>query len=80
MSATVEMHSIVTCPTCREQHVEVMPAFSCLLAYPCPSCGEVLRPAAGDCCVFCTYGSVPCPPIQVRGQGGESAGCGTGSQ
>ena len=23
-----------------------------------------LKPKAGDCCVFCSYGSVPCPPIQ----------------
>jgi len=22
-----------------------------------------LRPKAGDCCVFCSYGLVPCPPI-----------------
>jgi hypothetical protein len=24
----------------------------------------VLKPKQGDCCVFCSYGSVPCPPIQ----------------
>jgi hypothetical protein len=24
----------------------------------------MLRPAEGDCCVFCTYADVPCPPIQ----------------
>jgi hypothetical protein len=23
-----------------------------------------LRPKAGDCCVFCSYGTVPCPPVQ----------------
>ena len=22
----------------------------------------------GDCCVFCSYGSVPCPPIQQNGK------------
>jgi 2-polyprenyl-3-methyl-5-hydroxy-6-metoxy-1,4-benzoquinol methylase len=27
-------------------------------------CGSRLKPKAGDCCVFCSYGSVPCPPIQ----------------
>ncbi|HEY5608162.1 MAG TPA: GDCCVxC domain-containing (seleno)protein, partial [Alphaproteobacteria bacterium] len=21
----------------------------------------------GDCCVFCSYGSVPCPPMQAGG-------------
>jgi hypothetical protein len=24
----------------------------------------VLRPKPGDCCVFCSYGSVKCPPQQ----------------
>ena len=23
-----------------------------------------LKPLAGDCCVFCSYGDVKCPPIQ----------------
>ncbi|MFZ0027756.1 MAG: GDCCVxC domain-containing (seleno)protein, partial [Pseudolabrys sp.] len=26
-------------------------------------------PKDGDCCVFCSYGSVPCPPIQEKGTG-----------
>jgi hypothetical protein len=25
-----------------------------------------LRPKPGDCCVFCSYGSVPCLPIQAK--------------
>ena len=24
----------------------------------------VLKPLKGDCCVFCSYGTVKCPPIQ----------------
>ena len=28
------------------------------------ACGTLLRPKSGDCCVFCSYGTVPCPPIQ----------------
>lgn len=27
-------------------------------------CGARLKPKPGDCCVFCSYGSVPCLPIQ----------------
>lgn len=78
LSVVVEHHSLVTCPSCGDQRLEMMPEFSCLLAYTCPSCGEVMRPAEGNCCIFCTYGSVPCPPIQVRRQGGEAEGCGSG--
>jgi hypothetical protein len=32
--------------------------------YDCKGCGERLKPLPGSCCVFCSYGSVPCPPIQ----------------
>nr|WP_283817643.1 GDCCVxC domain-containing (seleno)protein [Bradyrhizobium diazoefficiens] len=24
-------------------------------------------PKSGDCCVFCSYGTVPCPPKQSEG-------------
>jgi hypothetical protein len=37
-----------------------------------------LRPKAGDCCVFCSYGSVPCPPIQAERSGWRSP-CARGS-
>lgn len=33
-----------------------------------------VKPKPGDCCVYCSYGTVPCPPIQERGKG--SACCG----
>ena len=37
----------------------------CTLCEPeCPGCHALLRPKPGACCVFCSYGSVPCPPIQ----------------
>ena len=29
----------------------------------------VLKPMPGDGCVFCSYGTVPCPPIQEPWQG-----------
>jgi hypothetical protein len=32
----------------------------------------VLRPKAGDCRVFCSYGSVKCPPVHI--QKGSSCG------
>ena len=48
-----------------------MPTDACVFFHACAGCGEVLRPKAGDCCVFCSYGSVACPPVQLaRGEGG----------
>ncbi|MEP6986943.1 MAG: GDCCVxC domain-containing (seleno)protein, partial [Chloroflexota bacterium] len=31
----------------------------------CTNCQDVLRAKQGDCCVFCSYGSVKCPSKQV---------------
>jgi len=42
-----------------------MPTDACLFFHACAGCQTLLRPKAGDCCVFCSYGSVPCPPIQA---------------
>jgi len=42
-----------------------MPTDACRIVYACKSCGETLKPLAGDCCVFCSYGTVPCPPVQA---------------
>ena len=35
---------------------------ACLFFYTCATCGTVLRPRAGDCCVFCSYSDQVCPP------------------
>lgn len=56
--------SILTCPKCGHRTAEQMPTDACQFFYDCKGCGERLKPMAGDCCVFCSYGSVPCPPKQ----------------
>ena len=43
-----------------------MPTDACQFFYDCRGCGERLKPKAGDCCVFCSYGTMPCPPIQLN--------------
>jgi hypothetical protein len=59
------LRSVITCPRCGHQAEETMPTNACLFFHDCPACHARLKPAAGDCCVFCSYGSVPCPPIQT---------------
>ena len=56
--------SVITCPKCGVKRQETMPTDARLFFYQCIGCGERLRPKAGDCCVFCSYGSVKCPPMQ----------------
>lgn len=61
----VVLRSLLTCPICGHAACETMPTDACQFFHECAGCGEVLRPRAGDCCVFCSYGSVPCPPVQA---------------
>lgn len=58
------LQSTLTCPRCAHQASEIMPIAACQFFYDCKECGALLRPKAGDCCVFCSYGSVQCPPKQ----------------
>jgi hypothetical protein len=58
--------SVITCPHCGATKIETMPLDACLVFYECADCGATLRPKRGDCCVFCSYGSVPCPPVQAQ--------------
>jgi len=42
---------------------------ACQFFYDCKGCGVRLKPKQGDCCVFCSFGTVPCPPMQTGGKG-----------
>jgi len=49
-----------------------MPTDACRFFYECTGCSARLRPKVGDCSVFCSYGSVPCPPVQAARSGDRS--------
>lgn len=68
MSAPI-LTSVVTCPHCSFAREETMPLDTCQYFYQCTHCGALLRPKPGDCCVFCSYGSVRCPPTQTIAAG-----------
>lgn len=59
------LKSIITCPNCGHKKEESMPEDSCLFFYECENCTILLKPKEGDCCVFCSYGNIPCPPVQL---------------
>ncbi|MES0489747.1 MAG: GDCCVxC domain-containing (seleno)protein [Leptospirales bacterium] len=42
-----------------------MPENACVVNFTCPTCQTNLKPAPGDCCVFCTFGDTPCPSVQT---------------
>ena len=62
------MQSELTCPNCGHQESLEMPTDVCLFFHECSGCEVVHRPLEGDCCVFCSYGSVDCPPVQKEGR------------
>ena len=75
MTIQPELRSEIKCPHCGHRKVEEMPTYACQFFYACEACHTLLRPKPGDCCVFCSYGSVPCPPIQLELQGGGEGCC-----
>ena len=60
----MEIQSALCCPRCGHVSTEEMPLNACVYFYDCKGCGVRLKPKPGDCCVFCSYGSVACPPMQ----------------
>ncbi|HKR03260.1 MAG TPA: GDCCVxC domain-containing (seleno)protein [Bacteroidia bacterium] len=64
MNNNVILESIITCPLCGHKKKEIMPVDSCQFFYECENCKQVLKLMQGDCCVFCSYGSKPCPSKQ----------------
>lgn len=59
------LQSTITCPECGFKKEETMPTNACQYFYDCENCKKVLKPKPKDCCVYCSYGSVACPPIQL---------------
>lgn len=66
-AAIFEAFSTLTCPECGHQSTDRMPVNACRYYYDCENCHAMLKPKRGDCCVYCSYGSVRCPPVQLGG-------------
>lgn len=71
----MQLTSTLTCPRCSGVTSESMPTDACQYFYDCRHCAAVLRALKGDCCVFCSYGDVPCPPVQEARKSGGVSGC-----
>ena len=66
MEKSILLQSTITCPNCGFQKEETMPTDTCTYFYKCTNCNVLLKPNQGYCCVFCSYGTVACPPIQMN--------------
>jgi hypothetical protein len=67
----INVKTRIICPHCGFTKEETMPIDACVYFYECEACKKILKPKDGDCCVFCSYGDVKCPPIQSA----ESSNC-----
>lgn len=56
--------SKLICPHCSHEKTITMPSTFCQYFLECTNCKTVIKAKAGDCCVFCSYGDINCPPIQ----------------
>ncbi len=72
---SVATQSTLTCPRCGARSRETMPTDACQVRYACRGCGALLRPKPGDCCVFCSFGDIPCPPVQAARTKGAGSDC-----
>jgi uncharacterized Zn finger protein len=68
MNSLQKTTATITCPHCGFEKQEQMPTDACQYFYRCTNCGQLLKPKAGECCVFCSYADQVCPSKQ-----GESA-------
>ena len=66
MEIELPIQSIINCPFCGFKKEEEIPVNACQYFYKCTNCGRILKPTEGDCCVFCSYGTVKCPTFQEK--------------
>ena len=75
-TAPMKLPSTIVCPHCGHAEALTMPTDACVVFHECRGCGALLKPKPGDCCVFCSYGDTPCPPVQAAWAAGADAhGC-----
>ena len=59
------LDSTLTCLIRGHRQIERMPTNTRQWFYECRGRRNLLKPLPGQCCVFCSYGDVPCRPIQL---------------
>ncbi len=64
MEKSIVLQSVITCPVSGNKQEETMPVDACQFFYECKNCKTMIKPKEGDCCVYCSYGTVVCPPKQ----------------
>jgi hypothetical protein len=56
----------LTCPHCKKTYEVEMPVNYCQIVFKCLKCNENITPKKSDCCIFCSYTDIKCPPMQME--------------
>lgn len=62
----LKKQSLVKCPHCNFEEFLDMSFDNCIISHKCNSCGKIMTPREGECCIFCSYGSEKCPTKQLK--------------
>jgi hypothetical protein len=66
MAGDIEIFSTLTCPACGYQAEFQMPLHARKKFFQCANCHSHFESNKDKCCIFCSYGSVPCPNAQMK--------------
>ncbi len=66
MARWIKILSEVRCSTCEYTETIRMPKYATKTSFECTRCKCVMTPRHHSCCIFCSYGSVPCPRQQSK--------------
>jgi len=59
------LYSQLVCPACGARQLAHMTIATPEESFACSTCGACFVPGPYDCCVFCCFGTVPCPVAQA---------------
>jgi hypothetical protein len=65
MSKKIKIISKVRCLNCGRREKVRMPLYASQIYYQCNFCKTIHKTLEGVCCIFCSYGSVPCTKMQL---------------
>jgi hypothetical protein len=66
MDKQVNKYSVLQCTGCGFTQEFEMPQYASRKHFYCPDCRKAHQSRKEECCIYCSYGSVPCPQQQVR--------------
>ncbi len=61
------LESILTCPNCSHQKQEKLLENTFPTRFRCGNCQEMAEVKLGDCCIYCSFGDIPCLQSQIEG-------------